>query len=71
MYNHCPYIPLCSSAAPENWYDSYEVRRWSPLSVAKIVDSGSTSPTSTNGSDSASTNTGSASKTADSDANII
>jgi hypothetical protein len=30
-YSHCPYIPLCTSPRPENWYDSYEVRRWNPL----------------------------------------
>ena len=31
MYSHCPFIPLCSSSQPENWYSSYEVRRWNPL----------------------------------------
>ena len=71
MYNHCQFIPLCSSNQPENWYESYEVRRWNPLNVAKIADTGSTSPTSTLGSDSASTNTGNASKIPDFDANII
>lgn len=30
-YSGCPYVPLCSSSQPENWYDSYEVRRWNPL----------------------------------------
>jgi hypothetical protein len=30
-YSHCPFIPLCSSNQPENWYDSYEVKRWNPL----------------------------------------
>jgi PD-(D/E)XK nuclease superfamily len=30
-YSHCPFIPLCSSPKPENWYASYEVRRWNPL----------------------------------------
>jgi hypothetical protein len=31
QYSHCPFIPLCSSSQPANWYDSYEVRRWNPL----------------------------------------
>jgi hypothetical protein len=42
-YSHCPYIPLCSSTQPENWYDSYEVRRWNPLDrspTAPTVPSG-------------------------------
>jgi PD-(D/E)XK nuclease superfamily len=30
-YSHCPFIALCSSPAPERWYDTYEVRRWNPL----------------------------------------
>jgi hypothetical protein len=30
-YSHCPFIPLCSSPQPENWYESYEIRRWNPL----------------------------------------
>ena len=30
-YSHCPFVPLCSSPHPENWYPSYEVRRWNPL----------------------------------------
>jgi hypothetical protein len=30
-YSHCPFVPLCSSPHPENWYSSYEVRRWNPL----------------------------------------
>jgi len=30
-YSHCPFIPLCTSKQPENWYDSYEVKRWNPL----------------------------------------
>lgn len=30
-YSHCPFIPLCTSTQPENWYSSYEVRRWNPL----------------------------------------
>lgn len=31
-YSHCPFIPLCSSPTPENWYSSYSERRWNPLS---------------------------------------
>jgi len=30
-YSHCPYIPLCTSSMPQNWYGSYEVTRWNPL----------------------------------------
>jgi hypothetical protein len=30
-YSHCSFIPLCTSAQPENWYSSYEVVRWNPL----------------------------------------
>lgn len=62
MYNHCPYIPLCSSHQPENWYESYEVRRWNPLSAAKIAPIGNQqSPIS----DTAPTSSGAASKTLD------
>ena len=44
-YSHCPYIPLCTSSQPQNWYDSYEVRRWNPLNrnpsiAAPIAPSG-------------------------------
>lgn len=31
QYSHCPFIPLCTSPNPENWYSSYEVVRWNPL----------------------------------------
>ena len=30
-YSHCPFIPLCSSPTPANWYDIFEVNRWNPL----------------------------------------
>jgi hypothetical protein len=43
-YSHCPFVPLCSSPHPENWYSSYEIRRWNPLnrnpSSAKPAHSG-------------------------------
>jgi hypothetical protein len=31
-YSHCPFVTLCASPQPENWYSSYEVQRWNPLS---------------------------------------
>lgn len=31
-YSHCPYMDLCSSPQPENWLESFAVRRWNPLS---------------------------------------
>jgi len=37
-YSHCPFIPLCSSNQPSNWYDSYEVRRWNPLEKNPVTD---------------------------------
>ena len=37
MYSHCQFIPLCSSTQPENWYDSYEVRRWNPMNRNPIT----------------------------------
>jgi len=45
-YSHCPFIPICSSSQPENWYDSYEVKRWNPLArnplaIAPLVPTGS------------------------------
>ena len=71
MYNHCPYIPLCSSSQPENWYASYEVRRWNPLSAAKLVDTGPIDQRSTPTSDSAATNTGSVCRTPALDVNTL
>ena len=60
-YSHCPYIPLCSSPTPENWYPSYEVRRWNPLSrhVVKTAPSG---PEEMRSSATAPTSSGHASK---------
>jgi hypothetical protein len=43
-YSHCPFIPLCSSSQPENWYDSYEVKRWNPL-AKNPLDIAPTAPT--------------------------
>ena len=34
-YSHCPFIPLCSSPSPERWYDTYEIKRWNPLSASR------------------------------------
>jgi hypothetical protein len=73
-YSHCPFIPLCSSNQPENWYDSYEVVRWNPLNRNPTV------PTAPSGngtelvlnpsSDGATTHSGPATKTPGSDAII-
>lgn len=30
-YGLCPYMDICKSPTPENWYSNYEVRRWNPL----------------------------------------
>lgn len=30
-YGGCAFTPVCTSAKPENWYNSYTVRRWDPL----------------------------------------
>jgi hypothetical protein len=31
-YSHCPFIALCSSPNPQQWFSTYEVHRWNPLS---------------------------------------
>ena len=69
MYSHCPFIPLCASAEPANWYESYEVRRWNPLTrVASSAPTGLTLQTSTPISGSVPTSSGPATKTAGSGA---
>jgi PD-(D/E)XK nuclease superfamily len=30
-YGGCPYLPLCTSATPENWESQYVVKPWNPL----------------------------------------
>jgi hypothetical protein len=73
MYSHCQFIPLCTSPKPENWYDSYEVRRWNPMhrnpTTAPTVASGTgtVQPLSLS-SPSARTIFGRANKTPDTDA---
>jgi len=37
-YSHCPFMPLCSSPHPENWYNNYSERRWNPLSRNPVGD---------------------------------
>lgn len=34
-YGGCPMLDLCTSHQPENWFDSFEVREWNPLSKAE------------------------------------
>lgn len=34
-YGGCPMLDLCTSHQPENWFSSFEVREWSPLSKAE------------------------------------
>jgi len=74
MYSHCPFIPLCSSNQPENWYSSYEERRWDPLSrIHTVPDANSGIGTVSHPSplwQGATTPTGTASKTVDSAAII-
>lgn len=43
-YSHCPFMPLCSSPQPENWYSNYTVRRWNPLNRNPVEDGASTVP---------------------------
>lgn len=31
-YSHCPFMTPCASPTPENWFPSYKVFRWNPLS---------------------------------------
>lgn len=35
-YGGCPMMDLCGSENPHIWYDSYEVRKWSPLNVSNV-----------------------------------
>lgn len=37
-YGSCVFMPVCQSAAPENWLNSFEVRHWNPLSKNPIVE---------------------------------
>lgn len=30
-YSHCPFMPMCTSPSPENWYSNYTTKRWNPL----------------------------------------
>jgi len=71
-YSHCPYIPLCSSPAPDRWYETYEIRRWNPLSRNPLdaVRPAHSGPGQANGLVGARTNTGDVSRIQDSDAII-
>jgi hypothetical protein len=81
QYSHCPFMTLCSSPHPENWYESYEVKRWNPLnrnpsrqdpsSIAANFASTGNIPPQYRSLLSATTNSGVASKTAGSDATIL
>jgi hypothetical protein len=42
QYNHCQFMDLCTSAKPEQWYSTYEVKRWNPL--AKNPSGGASLP---------------------------
>lgn len=48
-YSHCPFMPLCSSPHPENWYSGYKVQRWNPLLRNPISDVPTTIPLHFNG----------------------
>jgi len=63
-YSHCPFIPLCSSASPSNWYDLFEVKRWNPLNrnPSTAVKTAPTGNPTTPSSDSAPTSSGDVSK---------
>lgn len=47
-YSHCPFMPLCSSKDPENWYSTYATKRWNPLNRNPLGDP-STIPLEFNG----------------------
>lgn len=38
-YGGCPMMDLCQSQSPENWVDTFEIRKWNPLDV-KMIKSG-------------------------------
>lgn len=35
-YGGCPMMDLCQSENPSTWYDTYEIRKWSPLAVENV-----------------------------------
>lgn len=43
-YSHCPFMPLCTSPHPENWYNNYSVKRWNPLDRNPVAEAPSTIP---------------------------
>lgn len=37
-YGGCSMMDLCKSAKPDNWIDTFEVRKWNPLDLSNIKD---------------------------------
>lgn len=37
-YGGCSMMDLCKSAKPDNWVDTFEVRKWNPLDLSNIKD---------------------------------
>lgn len=35
-YGGCPMMDLCKSQEPEDWIDSYEIRKWNPLDIKNV-----------------------------------
>lgn len=44
QYNHCPFMPRCTSPHPEVWDSTYVVKRWNPLLRNPISDVPTTVP---------------------------
>lgn len=37
-YGGCPMIDLCQSQNPQNWIETFEIRKWNPLDVGHVKD---------------------------------
>lgn len=37
-YGGCPMIDLCQSKNPENWVETFEIRKWNPLDVGHVKE---------------------------------
>lgn len=37
-YGGCPMMDLCNSSMPQNWIDTFAVRKWNPLDIAMVKE---------------------------------